>query len=255
MRIGRTRPARNLYATLALSALSVVGLPTEADACGGFFCSRSPVDQTAEHIIFTVNADHTVTAYVQIQYAGDKDNFAWIIPAPGVPKLAADFPDLAMRALDTASQPQYTKRSCNFPPPFAGAAGGAAGAPGRAVDAGVTVLAKQSVGPFDTVTLEGTSADVLVKWLQDNGYRITDKMIPLIQPYVEGGMHFVAMKLQADKAVTDIQPLVMQYDSDKPMIPIRLTSVAAQPEMGIVAFILSNRRWAPENYKIGRAHV
>src|SRR5712671_4271048 len=61
-------------------------------------------------------------------------------------------------------------------------------------------------------------------------------------------MHFVAMKLQADKAVSDIQPLVMTYDSDKPMIPIRLTSVAAQPEMGIVTFILSNRRWAPENY-------
>src|SRR5262249_43885415 len=150
----------------------------EAEACGGFFCSRSPVDQTAEHIIFTVNDDHTVTAYVQIKYAGDKDDFAWIIPAPGVPKLATDFPDLAMQGLDVATQPQYYKRSCVFPPPQA-AQGGAAGAP-SGNNGGVTVIATQSVGPFDTVTLEGTSADVLVKWLQDNGYRITDKMIPLI---------------------------------------------------------------------------
>jgi hypothetical protein len=110
------------------------------------------------------------------------------------------------------------------------------------------VIAQQTVGPYDTVTLEGTSADVLVKWLQDNGYRITAKMIPLIQPYVEAGMHFVAMRLTADKTVTDISPLVMTYDGDKPMIPLRLTSIAAQPEMGIVTFILSNRRWAPENY-------
>src|SRR5439155_3503381 len=46
----------------------------------------------------------------------------------------------------------------------------------------------------------------------------------------------------------DIQPMGMTYEGNKPMIPIRLTAAAAQPEMGIVTFILSNRRWAPENY-------
>lgn len=235
----------------ALAALGVAGLaslatPREAQACGGFFCSRSPVDQTAEHILFTVNDDHTVSAYVQIKYTGDKDDFAWVVPAPGVPTLTADFPNLALQSLDTATQPQYTKNSC-----YRGGGVNFAGAPtaGPAEDVGgVTVLAVQAVGPFNTVTLEGTSADVIVQWLQENGYRITDNMIPLLQPYVEGGMHFVAVKLQADKSTADIQPLGMTYDGDKPMIPIRLTAVAAQPEMGIVTWILSNRRWAPENY-------
>jgi hypothetical protein len=114
----------------AASVLGVAATPSEADACGGFFCSRSPVAQTAEHIIFTVNADHTVTAYVQIQYQGDKDNFAWIIPAPGVPALSADFPNLAMTGLDTATQPSYFKGlGCVAPPPSAGGFGGAAGLP------------------------------------------------------------------------------------------------------------------------------
>jgi hypothetical protein len=40
----------------------------------------------------------------------------------------------------------------------------------------------------------------------------------------------------------------MTYDGDKPMIPLRLTAAAAQPEMGIVTWILSDKRWAPENY-------
>jgi MYXO-CTERM domain-containing protein len=242
----RLNPTRLKTWVTAAALLGIVAAPSEAAACGGFFCSRSPVDQTAEHIIFTVNADHTVTAYVQIQYQGDKDDFAWIVPVPGVPQLSADFPNLAMTGLDNATQPVYSQGlGCFPPPPSAAGVGGKSGGP---TDTGVTVLAKQSVGPFDTVTLEGTSADVLVTWLNDNGYRVTDKMIPLIQPYVEGGLHLVALKLQADKQVTDIKPLVMKYESDKPMIPLRLTGVAAQPEMGIVAFILSNRRWAPENY-------
>jgi hypothetical protein len=234
----------------ALAAFAGIALtPAEAYACGGFFCSLSPVDQTAEHIVFTVNGDHTVTAYVQIKYVGDKDDFAWIIPAPGIPKLNTDLPDLAMRALDTATQPQYFKRSCNnFARGDALGVGGPAAAPTASGNAGVTVLATQVVGPFETVTLEGTSADLLVQWLDMNGYRITQKMVPLIQPYVEAGMHFVAMKLQADKAVSDIKPIGMTYDSDQPLIPLRLTSVAAQPEMGIVAFILADRRWAPQNY-------
>ncbi len=231
-------------AATALAALTLSVAPREASACGGFFCSSSPVDQTAEHILFTVNPNHTVTAYVQIQYVGDKDAFAWIVPVPGIPQLTADFPNLALQALDNGTQPRYSKNSCarNFD------ANGGLGAPTAAAGNGVTVLAKQLVGPYETVTLEGTSAVVLVQWLRTNGYRITDAMIPFLQPYVEGGMHFVALRLQADKATSDIQPLGMTYDGDKPMIPIRLTAIAAQPEMGIVTWVLSNRRWAPENF-------
>src|SRR5205814_371796 len=137
MRLPRFRPNRFPLAAPVL-ALSLLGAPRDAEACGGFFCSRSPVDQTAEHIIFTVNDDHTVTAYVQIQYAGDKDDFAWIIPAPGIPKLSADLPDAAMRAIDVATEPQYYKRSCILAP----TAGGRSVDAGAArSDGGVTVLA------------------------------------------------------------------------------------------------------------------
>jgi hypothetical protein len=246
------RTLRSTWLAAALAAAAVtLGAPQEASACGGFFCSASPIDQTAEHILFSVNADHTVTAYVQIRYSGDRDGFAWIVPAPGVPTLSADFPDQALSALDSATQPQYRKNSC-----FGGLAFGAGGA--LAADAsaappssqnGVTVIAHQIVGPFDTVTLAGTSADVLVKWLKDHQYRFTDSMAPLLQPYVEAGMHFVAARLTADKTALDIKPLVMTYTGDRPMIPLRLTSVAAQPEMGIVTWILSDQRWAPENFQ------
>ncbi|HEX3595695.1 MAG TPA: hypothetical protein VHU80_11345, partial [Polyangiaceae bacterium] len=60
MRLGNR--FRNALIAAAAAFAGVALMPAEASACGGFFCSSSPVDQTAEHIIFTINGDHTVTA-------------------------------------------------------------------------------------------------------------------------------------------------------------------------------------------------
>jgi hypothetical protein len=61
--------------------------PRLADACGGTFCDGGPqvmpVDQTGETIVFWVDESgsepHT-EAHIQIQYEGDAERFAWIIP-------------------------------------------------------------------------------------------------------------------------------------------------------------------------------
>jgi len=36
-------------------ALAMLLTPSRVDACGGFFCSASPVDQSAERIVFAVD--------------------------------------------------------------------------------------------------------------------------------------------------------------------------------------------------------
>lgn len=196
-----------------------------------------------------MNADHTVTAIVQISYSGDRDAFAWIVPVPGVPVLDASTPELVLNALAQATDPQYFKQQCSVYN-YAGAfsTGGTTGTTADAAAPPVTVLDQKLVGPYETVTLAATTAADLVDWLQTHQYRITDEMIPVLQPYIENGLHFVALRLQADRTAEDVTPLTMTYQSDKPMIPIRLTRIAAQPEMGIVTWILADRRWAPENY-------
>ncbi len=241
-RVIRGLGAKAFLAGLACAASAMMIWPKAAEACGGFFCSRTPVDQTAERIIFTVNGDGTITAYVQITYAGDRDNFAWIVPVPSRPDLDVGFPQLAMQGLDLATEPQYQNNQCFLRVASASEDSSNGGS-------GVTVIAREAVGPFDTVTLEGESAEELVSWLQDNEYRIADSMVPFIEPYVREGMKFLAMKLLPDSDVDDIEPIQMTYQSEKPMIPIRLTTVAAQPEMGVKAWILADRRYAPENFE------
>jgi hypothetical protein len=45
--------------------LGVVQVPSEADACGGFFCDNvTPVVQSAERILFRINDDRTITTVV-----------------------------------------------------------------------------------------------------------------------------------------------------------------------------------------------
>src|SRR6185436_3102817 len=77
-------PSLALLAALAGSSLLLTS--SEASACGGFFCGRQPVDQTAERILFEVGQD-SVTMTTQISFNGKAADFAWILPLSDVPAL------------------------------------------------------------------------------------------------------------------------------------------------------------------------
>jgi hypothetical protein len=226
---------------LVLFAICAMCLPaSDAQACGGFFCTNVPVDQSAERIIFAVNeAAGTIDAYVQINYTGSPDQFAWVVPVPNPPQV--DVADIAtINELDGLTRPNYISPpipgDCQIPMPAA--AGGE----------GVTVFGQGSVGPYNYAVVGSEDPQALVQWLRDNGYQITKAMEPLVDVYVKEKMDFLAMKLQPQKEVKDIQPVKMTYKSSKPMIPLRLTAVAANPDMAVVTWIFAKSQAEPENY-------
>ena len=73
---------KKLTLSLALAALIIVAWSGVANACGGFFCQASPVDQTGERIVFTANDDETITTLIEILYQGSAEDFSWILPIP-----------------------------------------------------------------------------------------------------------------------------------------------------------------------------
>ena len=95
---------------LALAGLMAAGLtlqPAPAAACGGFFCDNNqPVNQQAERIIFAQEPDGTVTAVIQIQYAGPSERFAWMLPVSGRPDIAVSS-NAAFTRLQAVSNPIY----------------------------------------------------------------------------------------------------------------------------------------------------
>ena len=259
-----------VFSLCAATFASALLLSAPAWACGGMFCGApgpqiapAPVDQTAERIVFEVLPAGQVAAHVNISYTGDADDFAWIVPVPpdvNFEESPEGFIDDMFAATDLqvflpAQQP------CPSPSSSAGGCIGCASeetgalfadatneAGGRGTDSSVEVLERFYTDTFEAVLVTAAMSDELVGWLQDNSYNVSDNMTPVMQPYIDGGMVFLAVKLRGGAEASDIVPIVMTYSADKPMIPIQLTAVAAQPLMGIAVIISAPVAFVPENY-------
>ena len=241
-------------------------LPTTAEACGGFFCSSVPVDQSKERIVFAIDEDKgEVETHIQIFYSGAAEEFAWVLPVAGtvehLPEVGLSTDELFTQ-LDWRTQPSFNlewreEGSCTYDGYGFGRyndvmaesdASAPPSAAGGADEDGVTVLEQNQVGPYDQVTLAADSAELLVEWLQDNDYDLPDSITRVLDPYVHGGMFFVALKLSKDNDAGDISPVKVTYPGTEAMIPLVLTSVAAMPDMRIQPYVLSDRRAVPNNY-------
>ena len=248
--------ARLSASLLALAAPLLA--PAAAHACGGFFCQNVPVDQTGENIVFVADGT-TVQAFVQVQYQGAATEFAWIVPTPSLPEVGvssdAIFPYFAQNYRRSAYLDTTYHGTCGSycrDDQFAGS--DASTQDSSSADAGtgggVQIIEQGQTGPYDYAILQATDAQVLFDWLGANDYNLPATAIGAVEPYALMGdqTHFVALKLQKDATVGDLQPVKLTYAAEQPMVPIRLTAIAAQPDMPIYVTVLGASRAVPENY-------
>ena len=226
---------------------------------------RCPVNQAAERIIFSYDKPNKqVTAVVEILYQGPSEKFAWVLPVPGIPQVGVSTSAVLDR-LQAATNPTYTIQrtwggQCgggrgadgatagpNAPPPMAGTPGGGA-------ESGVNVLAAGSVGPYvyEVIMVNPANSDpamVAIEWLKANGYDVGALGPDVLRPYLRDNLNLLAFKLAKNKMAGSIRPVMLTYNSDHPMIPIRPTAVAANDDMGILVWVLGSGRAVPTNYK------
>ncbi|MEZ4471568.1 MAG: DUF2330 domain-containing protein [bacterium] len=247
-------------------ALLLSFLPGPALACGGLFCSTgpsaAPVDQSAERILFEVDGDG-ICATVQIQYAGSPEAFAWVVPVPEPPTVEdGDQALLDALAQATALQwqlPGIETSDCFFANGGDEAAASCgcddaaeAGASALPADGGVSppesdvfVFDRQQTENYETVTIGAEQAADLVAWLDENAFNVSENMVPAMQPYADAGQVFLAIKLRTDRAAAQIAPIRFCYQAAAPSVPLRLTAVAAQPQMGVQVWVAAHTLYAP----------
>lgn len=249
----RTR-SLGVVATLGWAAALLLGLagsPAPARACGGFFCGQVPVDQAAERLVFAVDRQaNETTMIVQIAYQGAAPDFAWVLPLADVPSVESldTFPQLALTALDANTGPRFQMPDDCFLFELDASAGGPTRAENEDGDDGVDVLIREEVGPYDVAVIASEDPEALVEWLRVEDFRVAPAMRPYIRLYTEMGQKFLALKLQADAVVSDIQPFRFTLPGTTPSIPLRMTAIAAEPEMGILVFVLGDERYTPANW-------
>jgi hypothetical protein len=232
-----------------------------AHACGGLFCDNGPqpmpVDQTGENILFVMTGG-TVEAHIQIQYQGEAERFSWVIPVTAVPEFSVGS-QLLFNELLRYSVPRYqtflNPDSCgvNLNPGWGGTGGTASEdvlAPNsRGGETGPVVVSKKQVGAFDITVLSTGSAAELMTWLSANNYVQLPGTEQIVTQYVAENHLFAAVKLVNGAGVDEIHPLVMKYAGNLPCVPLKLTAVAAQQDMGVRTFFLGDGRVVPRHYK------
>jgi hypothetical protein len=266
------------FAGLALLAGAATALwSAPASACGGFFCSQQqPVNQAAERIIFADNGDGTITAVIQIMYQGPSENFSWLLPISSVPQgdQLGVASDVAFTRLQFATNPQFNltrtvegqcrtnrqdgsdndvaapiRETCDDNPLLAGC-----DLPETDVNGGpVNVEASGAVGAFEyaVISVDPGQTDPVapaLTWLGENGYDVPPEGAALMQPYLAEGMYLLALRLTKGSDTGSIRPIKLTYTADAPMIPIKLTAVAANQDMGVMTWALSSSRAVPMNY-------
>jgi hypothetical protein len=247
----------------SLLTLALLAAPTPALACGGFFCNRDePVDQSGEKIVFAI--DETagkVEVHVQIAYQGEAEDFAWVLPAPTQPELFLSTERL-FQVLEWSTAPNFQLNwveegecakdfriraqgdtacwNCDYD--------AVADSGGPPSGGGVTVVARQRVGPYETLTLQATSSAELLTWLTERDFDLPAELAPALEPYLANDGYLVALRLAKDADTGDLAPLGMRYAGSVPVIPIQLTRIAATPDMRLQPYVLSVGRAVPDNY-------
>jgi MYXO-CTERM domain-containing protein len=244
----------------AAAALASFGAMPKADACGCFAPPDPsvPIVQAGERILFAMN-NGQVTAHVQISYQGSASDFGWLLPLPSVPTLELGVDEL-FNQLVSSTQPKYKlnrvyEGNCSFNPARFGGGGGLAAAPSNGAGGGDSsqtgsspLVIQDSIGPYDYAVLKADSKDAMLQWLNTNHYFIPTGTDSAVDPYIHPGAYFLALKLKSGNSTGDLQPVVIKYQSDLPMIPLVLTSVGAKPDMGIQVWMLGQGRAIPRNY-------
>ncbi|MEE2787701.1 MAG: DUF2330 domain-containing protein [Myxococcota bacterium] len=232
--------------------LMICLMPAVSWACGGLFCNNAqPINQAAERILFALDGDQ-LHMHVRITYSGPPSEFGWLLPVPEDVETTVSSEELFV-ALDRRFAPRFNLRTefdDNCPQPDFADEGfsGAVSASAESADSAVEVLSREQVGPYDRTVIKSASIEALRGWLNENNYQIPDAVDEKLLPYIDLGSAFVAIKLVPGRMSSDIVPLKLSFRGDQPTIPIIPTSVAANPDMGILVHLLGSSRAIPANY-------
>lgn len=244
-----------------------------ARACGGFFCNQPPPDgslpiaQAAENVLFVLDRDpgtgvRRVEAHIQILYTGPASEFSWIVPVTSVPTVSVGS-DILFDRIEPPTRPSFrvtyqmdgncrgfsgVNAGCGSAASGAADSAGGFGTGGAGTPPPVEVLARGSAGPFEYVVIRSEDGATLRTWLTTNNYFVSPEAAAIVDEYVAGQFSFVALRLQVGKDTSAIRPIVLKLAAEEACLPLKLTAIAATPDLRINVWVLGDARAVPINY-------
>ena len=231
----RSRGIRFLFAVVLAMSMTLATTPVEACGCGIYVPSEGEVSVSEEHVLIRWDGQ-TEDIVMTLGVLGSSKEAAVVFPVPARADVKLADAEV-FDALKELTKPIIKDQLVFFP--FVGGAEGAA--PGSAV----TLLERQTLGPFDVSTLAATDADALGNWLADNGYNLAPEVAAALEPYVQQNWYYIAVRLSpgagADELTGKLDPLWITFDYDKIVYPMRLSALA-RDTLTVFMYVLADHR-------------
>lgn len=253
--------SRLLLASFGILASSAALFHTEvADACGGCFAPPDPPTVVSGHrMVMSVSQSQTVL-WDQIQYSGDPEEFAWVLPVKPGARIEAGTAAF-FEVLESQSATRVVA-------PFVDCGGGSSGvgcgamatydeagdggSPTAGEDGGgdpVEVVHQGTVGPYETVTLSTEEPGALNDWLESHGYNVDDSTQPIVDQYVAEGFDFIALRLQPGKGVKQMTPVRVIMEGGSMTLPLRMVGIGTGAQTPIVLYVVGEGRYTTQNFQ------
>ena len=164
---------------------------------------------------------------------------AWVVPMPSMPEVETASP-VWFEQLSGMTKPIVEYRNETI----YREAGGSITV-GEEVKVEVEVISREVVGVHDVSILSADEAGALVDWLNENGYAYPKAGEALLDTYMaEGGWYFVAARVlpgKSDQLDGDVHPLWFSFNTERPVYPMRLTSLEWD-NIHVLIYILADHR-------------
>lgn len=231
---------RGLKICVVLSGLMLALSWSFASACGcGVYIPRDGDARVSQERAVIRWDGQTEDIVMSLGVLGQSKEAAVILPVPA--RATVKLGDAKIfDALNELTKPRVEKQFALFPPISLGAgAAPPAGAPP------VSLIERQTLGPFDISTLAATDANALGAWLKSNGYSFPPELTKILQPYVDQKWEYVAIRLtpgtKAGSLSGMLDPLQVSFASDKIIYPMR-SSALASGSLQVLLYVLADHR-------------
>lgn len=249
-----------------MSALITFALVSQAAAFCGFFVAKADgkMFNRSNQVIIARDGNRSVFTMMN-DMQGDVKDFARIVPIPVVPKredIRIGDPSIIQK-LDAYSAPRlveyFDEDPCNpvmYDKAVAYSAAPSAASPqaARANSLGVKIEAQYQVGEYDVLILSAQQQAGLATFLRGEGYKLPAGADQMLGGYIKGGMKFFVVKVNLERFEKEaggfLRPIVMTYESDTFMLPIRLGTLNSPGEQDLTLYLLSSEgRVETSNYR------
>lgn len=234
------RFARHAITFSTVLVLGLLTMPAAACGCGGYISHDGTASVSRERALLRWDGQREQLV-IALDVLGSSTEAALVLPVPsratvklGDARVWADLQHLTAPVVRHEARPAVRGPVVRGP---------GAGAPAPTV-APVTVLDRQTLGPFDVSNLAATDANALVRWLNENGYSLSAGLARTLTPYVAQGWYYVAIRLRpgsGDILKGSLDPLWLTFDASAPVYPMRASANATARE-DVTLYVLADHR-------------